>query len=54
MMRYAIVKDGVVVNVILWDGEDDYAPDGLAVQSDEAGIGWTYDGELHAPEPPEE
>jgi hypothetical protein len=46
-MRYALVKDGQVVNVILWDGETPFdadstpvlIPDELAV-----GPGWSYDG----------
>jgi hypothetical protein len=53
--RYALVAAGVVVNVILWDGNADTwsPPDGTtAVECpDEAGIGWTYaDGNWSAPE----
>jgi hypothetical protein len=52
-MRHAIVKDGTVINII------DYAtnlsnsrPDGIidgaiAIASDTAQIGFTYDGEFH-------
>lgn len=45
-MRYAIVKDGVVENVIAWDGETPYQADGELVSLDGvvAGVGWTYDG----------
>ncbi|RXF67677.1 hypothetical protein [Hansschlegelia zhihuaiae] len=44
--RYAVVIDGVVDNVVLWDGEADWSPDGGdAVRcGDEVEIGWTYEG----------
>ena len=64
---YAVVSDGLVVNVIVWDGVQDYTPaDGLTLVAlpyteDEdgarrytAGIGWTYrNGEFvdERPEP---
>jgi len=40
-MRYAVVKDGEVVNVILWDGSAEYDPgEGLTlVQSDTLQVG---------------
>jgi hypothetical protein len=56
-MRYAIVQDGQVVNVILWDGMTAYdapstpiaIPDDLAVCP-----GWSYDGSnWTAPDEPE-
>lgn len=60
MNRYAIVEDNKVVNVILWDGEDPYSPEAVAV-GDEVGIGWTQnsDGSFTAPpvevvEPPQD
>ena len=49
-MKYALVDaDGLVVNVIVWDGETEYtAPDGLTVVAVPDGVGggpdWTYDG----------
>lgn len=53
--RYAIVNaSGLVEAVIVWDGENDWvAPDGFeAIQTDEAGIGWSYqDGQFIAPPP---
>lgn len=50
-MRYAIVVDGLVVNVILWDGESEY-PEELVPCPEEASIGWSFlDGEWSAPEP---
>lgn len=56
MARYVITDAlGAVVNVTEWDGVTEWTPgEGLtAVQSDEAQIGWTYDGETFAPPPPE-
>lgn len=40
-MRYVVVRDGIVENVILWDGEADWTPpEGTtAVQSDTLQIG---------------
>lgn len=29
-MKYALVADGIVVNVILWDGQSEYTPPGGA------------------------
>lgn len=52
-VRYAIVQDGVVVNIILWDGETEWTPpEGTTVHAcpDEVGIGWGYvDGVWTAP-----
>lgn len=51
-MRWAVVQDGTVVNVIEWDGIKPYqaAHGTTLVQHDEVGIGWTYEnGELVAP-----
>jgi len=52
-MRYALIQDDTVVNVIeaeAWfadtlEGYDD------VIASDEAGIGWTWDGDEFAPPP---
>ena len=55
-MRYALISDGVVVNVI--DATPDYAASIAAdwdavVESDMAGPGWSYaGGEFTAPEAP--
>ena len=45
-MRYAQIVDGIVVNVILWDGETDLGLDGELINVDDTpcGPGWTYDG----------
>ncbi|ENR0220475.1 tail fiber assembly protein [Enterobacter kobei] len=57
MSIYALIKDGIVVNTVVWDGVGDLFDayktkniDGL-----NAGIGWTYDGKIFtAPvEPPQ-
>lgn len=46
---YAVVKDGVVINTIVWDGVTNWEiPDGCIVVraitngAPVAGIGWTY------------
>ncbi|CZW83554.1 MULTISPECIES: tail fiber assembly protein [Enterobacter] len=56
MSIYALIKDGQVVNTVVWDGEGNIFEgyetvniDGLGV-----GIGWSYDGkEFKAPPEPE-
>ncbi|EKS6745954.1 tail fiber assembly protein [Enterobacter kobei] len=56
MQNYALIKNGVVENVVIWDGEGDIFDDYTAVKLDglTAGIGWTYDGEqFTAPPEPE-
>ena len=49
--NYALIENGIVVNTVLWDGETDWSPpDGQsAVQSDTAGVGWTYSGDVFTP-----
>lgn len=49
MKFYAVVKDGIVVNLVIWDSISDYSPgdqcslvlvpDGILV-----GMGWVFDG----------
>ena len=58
MARYAVVRDsdGLIENVVLWDGESEWSPpaDTSAVDdaSDEAGIyGWDGDSVFHGPTP---
>lgn len=43
---YAVVKDGVVVNLIAWDGKGNWQPEiGVAVQvHGMVSKGWLYDG----------
>lgn len=53
---YAVVVDGVVVNMALWDGVNEWGPEeGVALPAGECvGIGWLYDGtEFIAPPVPE-
>ncbi len=55
LRRYAVVRDGVVENVVLWDGESDWAPpEGSTLVEDiAAGPGDVYDGgNFHRPAPP--
>jgi len=54
-MRYAIVKDSLVTNIIEWDGVSHYNADGDLVQADEnAWIGGEYNGSFVAKPPPPE
>ena len=56
-MKYAIVKDGVVVNTIEYAEQPTTPPPGFeegyaAIQSNEASTGWTYaDGQFTNPVP---
>lgn len=56
-MRFAIISNAEVVNIVLWDGVSDWAaPEGCEAVScgDTVGPGWTYDGETFtAPDVPE-
>jgi hypothetical protein len=55
--HYAIVENGVVTNVVAWDGESAYNPDGELILIDglkpEPGIGWDWDGKKFADNRPE-
>ncbi|EOY5723697.1 tail fiber assembly protein [Enterobacter cloacae] len=59
MGSYAIVKDGLVINVIVWDGEEEFTPteEGVEVvvcEPDVCCIGASYtDGVFVPPQPPE-
>jgi hypothetical protein len=58
-MKYAIVKNGVVVNVIEYESQPTTPPPGfesghVAIQADNVSIGWTYvNGQFTNPNPPE-
>ena len=58
-MKYAIVKDGLVVNLVEYEGQPTAPPPGFeeghtAVQADAVSIGWTYaNGQFTDPNPPE-
>lgn len=52
MSNYALIKSGVVENIVVWDGKDNIFSDYDIVNIDDtdAGIGWSYsDGQFHAP-----
>jgi len=52
-MKYAIVKDSLVTNIVEWDGESEYNADGELIQADaNAWIGGEYNGSFVA-RPPE-
>ena len=51
-MRYAIIKNGIVENVIDADAEFVAALPDHCEFSDVAGIGWTWDGEFTPPPAP--
>ena len=57
-MKYAIVKNGVVVNVIEYNEQPTTPPPGfdnghIAIQSDGVSVGWTYaNGQFTNPNPP--
>lgn len=50
-MRYALIKNNVVENVALWDNESKWGShEGYTVvQSDNAGIGWSYSDGVFSP-----
>lgn len=57
---YAVIENGMVVNVIVWDGEAEFTvPDNhqlinISDISDQPGIGWVYSGGVFtAPPTPE-
>ena len=59
-MRYAVIEEGMVVNIILWDGKTEFpVPDwqsliNISDLSEQPAIGWAYsDGEFTAPPAPE-
>lgn len=55
-MRHAVVSDGVVRNVVVWDGESSFGIAGAALVPDPDGrahIGLRYDGAFEQPSPPE-
>ena len=56
MQNYALIKNGVVENVVIWDEHGDIFDDYTVVNLEGliAGIGWAYDGEkFTAPPEPE-
>ena len=57
MANYAVVRNGVVENIVVWDGvtEVSVADSELIEVTDNTRIGGTYDGSFHyvEPTPPE-
>ncbi|EEQ8762644.1 tail fiber assembly protein [Escherichia coli] len=56
MSNFALVRNGVVENVVLWDGEGDIFSDYEVINVDDisAGVGWLYNnGAFIAPPAPE-
>ncbi|HBQ7021808.1 TPA: tail fiber assembly protein [Klebsiella pneumoniae] len=56
MKTWALVKDGIVINTFLWDGEGDYQHEEKTevIEYDDnniAGIGYIYDGKLFSRPP---
>lgn len=56
MKTWAVIKNGVVVDVIAWDGQEPFTPpqDTELVEFDVDGVnppgrGWTYDGQEFIP-----
>jgi len=54
MANYAVVKNGAVENIIVWDGVQEVSiPDAELILADEnTRIGGTYDGSFHYVVPP--
>lgn len=51
-MRYALIKDDVVVNIVKWDGEGDLFKgfETICVDNTNCGVGWEYqNGKFIAP-----
>ena len=57
MGTYAVIRSGIVENLVVWDGKTNFSPEGCEVvkATSDAHIGGTYDGNFHyvAPTPPE-
>jgi len=54
MATYAVIRNGVVENLVVWDEETTFSPKGCEVvkATSDARIGGTYDGAFHYVEPP--
>tara|TARA_B100000949_G_scaffold209434_1_gene201807 strand:- start:300 stop:578 length:279 start_codon:yes stop_codon:yes gene_type:complete len=54
MANYAVVRNGVVENIVVWDGVTEFsvADSELIEVTDNTRIGGTYDGSFHYVEPP--
>ena len=53
-MNYAIIKSGIVENIVEWDGTSEYNVEGVLVEADEnAWIGGVYADGAFVARPPE-
>ena len=54
MANYAVVKNGAVENIVIWDGVTEFSvPDSELIEATaDARIGGTYDGVFHYVAPP--
>lgn len=52
-MRYVLAENSIVTNATIFEGDKptDWNPDQNWVQSDDAQIGWSYDGAVFTPSP---
>lgn len=55
-MNYALIRNNIVENLVVWDGVELYNPgaDYILVKVENGavvGIGWVYDGTTFAPPP---
>lgn len=43
---YAVVQNGVVTNLVAWDGKSEFKPEKADIVKcvGDVGIGWSYDG----------
>lgn len=52
-MRWAIVQNGIVTNIVLWDGQETWQPPMgaaiIALNETVCDIGWLYDGTSFSP-----
>jgi hypothetical protein len=53
MGSYALIKNGIVENIVEWDGTGDIFSEYTTIEIDalEVGVGWTYDGEVFSAPP---
>ncbi len=54
METHAVIRHGVVENMVVWDEDTTFSPEGGEVvkATSDARIGGTYDGAFHFVEPP--
>ncbi|WP_419057136.1 hypothetical protein [Kluyvera georgiana] len=52
-MRYALIKNGIVVNIVEWDGKGDLFDSYETVNVDNirCGVGWKYQGDEYIAPP---